>query len=133
MEYVIELNKKKYIVKISDSSYVQSCNEVSTTIDDNKIYDVDDIPDLNFFNDNANNYGSMIQKLNMPGRIVDILVEEGDFIKEGSPIIVLESMKMESEIYSKFTGKIDKIYMRKGDRVKAGDDLLSVIVGDNHK
>ena len=40
---------------------------------------------------------------------------------------------MESEIYSKFTGKIDKIYMRKGDRVKAGDDLLSVIVGDNHK
>jgi biotin carboxyl carrier protein len=45
----------------------------------------------------------------MPGSIVKILVKEGDEIEEGTALIIIEAMKMETTLYSSISGKIIKI------------------------
>jgi len=63
----------------------------------------------------------------MPGTILDLKVTEGQKVKAGDIILILEAMKMENEITSPKDGIIAKIYVNKGDTVSTGDSL--VIVG----
>ncbi len=62
----------------------------------------------------------------MPGKIVDILVEEGSEVKEGEPIIILEAMKMQNEISSHTSGVIQSISVKKNDSVMKDDLLIHI-------
>ncbi len=62
----------------------------------------------------------------MPGKIIDILVEEGAEVKEGEPIIILEAMKMQNEISSHVSGVIKSVAVRKNDSVMKDDVLIEV-------
>ena len=62
----------------------------------------------------------------MPGKIVDILVEEGGEVKEGEPIIILEAMKMQNEITSHVTGIVQSISVKKNDSVMKDDVLIEI-------
>jgi biotin carboxyl carrier protein len=62
----------------------------------------------------------------MPGKIVDILVEDDAQIKEGDPLLVLEAMKMQNEILSNIAGKIKQINVKPGDTVNKDDVLLEI-------
>ena len=57
----------------------------------------------------------------LPGVILDIKVKEGDTVKRGQTIIILEAMKMETNILSPMAGEVDKIYVKEGQQVKAGE------------
>jgi acetyl/propionyl-CoA carboxylase alpha subunit len=65
-------------------------------------------------------------KTSMPGRVVEVLVKEGEKVKEGQSILVLEAMKMQNEIKSPQTGTVIRISPRAGDSVEAGSLLFSV-------
>lgn len=65
----------------------------------------------------------------MPGKIVDIMVEEGSEVKEGEPIIILEAMKMQNEISSHITGIIKTISVKKGETVMKDDVLVEITRG----
>jgi len=60
----------------------------------------------------------------LPGTIMDIKVQVNDYVNEGETVLILEAMKMESDIYSPRTGKISKIYVQKGDLVQDNDRLI---------
>ncbi|MEG1497866.1 MAG: biotin/lipoyl-containing protein [Bacteroidales bacterium] len=62
----------------------------------------------------------------LPGTILDMLVKEGDTIKVGQRVIVLEAMKMENNIDSDKAGVIKQIKVRKGDAVMEGDVLIVI-------
>lgn len=62
----------------------------------------------------------------MPGKIVEFLVEENQFIKEGEPLLILEAMKMQNEIVSNIHGKINKINFHADDNVMKDDILIEV-------
>jgi len=62
----------------------------------------------------------------IPGIIIDVLVQPGDEIDEDSVVLILEAMKMESEIHSTLSGKVSKIHTRRGDSVLEGDPLIEV-------
>ena len=62
----------------------------------------------------------------MPGKIIDILVEDGDKVKEGEPIIILEAMKMQNEIYSHVSGIVTSIAVKKNDLVMKDDVLIDI-------
>lgn len=64
----------------------------------------------------------------MPGRVVSIKVKEGDSVKTGSPIMVLEAMKMQNEIISNMNGIIREIRVSEGDLVESEDVL--VVIGN---
>lgn len=62
----------------------------------------------------------------MPGMVITVAVSEGDKVKEGQKLMVLEAMKMETTINAPKTGSIKSIHSPPGTQVEAGD-LLAVI------
>ena len=62
----------------------------------------------------------------MPGTILGVNVKEGEAVKAGQPIFVLEAMKMESDITAPVNGTVRGITVRKGDAVEAGKLLCSI-------
>lgn len=62
----------------------------------------------------------------MPGKIVEVLVEEGADVKAGEPILILEAMKMQNEISSHVDGVIRKIAIRQNDSVMKDDLLVEI-------
>lgn len=60
----------------------------------------------------------------MPGSIIEVRANMGSYVKDGDILIILEAMKMESEIHSNCSGKIVKINVSKGDLVQEGDPLI---------
>jgi biotin carboxyl carrier protein len=62
----------------------------------------------------------------MPGRVVSIKVKEGDSVKTGSTILVLEAMKMHNEIISNMDGIVREIRVSEGDLVES-ENVLVVI------
>jgi biotin carboxyl carrier protein len=68
--------------------------------------------------------GTNAVKTQMPGRVVRILVAEGDEVVEGQPVIVLEAMKMENELKSPCTGTVARVCVNDGDQVQARSTLI---------
>ena len=58
---------------------------------------------------------------NIPGNIIKVLINEGDEVDEKQPIAVIEAMKMETNILAPIKGVVDKIYIKEGQQVKAGE------------
>jgi biotin carboxyl carrier protein len=71
---------------------------------------------------------SKIEKISapMPGKIVDILVDENAEIKQGEAVIILEAMKMQNEIQANISGKIRKIHVKHNDSVMKDDLLIEI-------
>jgi biotin carboxyl carrier protein len=67
----------------------------------------------------------------IPGRVVEIFVKEGDAVNEGDLIAIIESMKMEIEVTCPRGGIIERIYVEKGSFVKEGDALIKLKVVQN--
>ena len=63
----------------------------------------------------------------MPGLVLDIRVVEGDAVKKGDPILVLEAMKMENIIKSPTDGIVKKINVKKGVAVEKSQVLIHFI------
>ena len=61
----------------------------------------------------------------MPGTVNDIKVKDGQSVKEGEAVIVLEAMKMENDIAANASGRIT-VLVQKGATVNTGD-VLAVI------
>ena len=57
-------------------------------------------------------------KAPMPGTILDVKVQNGQSVKKGTVLCVLEAMKMENEIQAPCDGKITSLNVRKGDSVE---------------
>jgi biotin carboxyl carrier protein len=62
----------------------------------------------------------------MPSRVVKILKGEGDEVAPEEGLIVVEAMKMESELKSSIAGKIKNVMVKEGDAVESGTVLLVV-------
>lgn len=71
---------------------------------------------------------SAAETLNAPlaGNIFKVLVNEGDTVEAGEVVIVMEAMKMETEIRAVSTGEVVSVHVREGDSVTVGDTLLSL-------
>jgi|SRR5277367_545712 len=62
----------------------------------------------------------------MPGKVVRLLVREGDLVEPGAGVAVVEAMKMQNEIKSPKKGSVRKILVQEGSTVNAGDVLVIV-------
>lgn len=62
----------------------------------------------------------------MPGSIFDIKVKPGDAVKSGQVVVILEAMKMETEIVAPADGVVDAILVAKGDTVETDTPLVTL-------
>ncbi|MBQ6557085.1 MAG: acetyl-CoA carboxylase biotin carboxyl carrier protein subunit [Bacteroidales bacterium] len=62
----------------------------------------------------------------LPGVIISIDVKEGQAVKKGQKVAVLEAMKMENEIQAEADGTVTAILVQKGDSVLEGAEILKL-------
>ncbi|MBK8725464.1 MAG: biotin/lipoyl-binding protein [Holophagaceae bacterium] len=60
----------------------------------------------------------------MPGKIVKLLVKEGDVVAEGQTLLIMEAMKMQNELKATAAGKVAKVAVQEGATVETGATLL---------
>ena len=70
--------------------------------------------------------GEFHLKAPMPGLVVAVPVEEGQEVKKGQVILILESMKMQNELKSPRDGIVNRIKVKAGESVEQKQALLSV-------
>lgn len=63
-------------------------------------------------------------KAPMPGLVLNVIVAEGEEVKKGDSLLVLEAMKMENVIKSPADGTVKKILVQKGDKVEKNEILI---------
>jgi len=70
-------------------------------------------------------FGSGLEVISpMPSRVVKILKKEGDDVEQNEGVVVVEAMKMESELKAPQSGKIKTIKVKEGDAVEANSILV---------
>ena len=62
----------------------------------------------------------------MPGKVVRVLVAQGDSVEAGQGILVLEAMKMQNEVLSPKSGTVEILRVRQDQPVNAGDVLAEI-------
>lgn len=81
--------------------------------------------------DGVSDNRSMEVEAPMPGKVLQIMVEEGSQINRGDPLIILEAMKMENEIRAVTDGKISSIACRPGTSVEKHQTLITIDLHDD--
>ena len=62
----------------------------------------------------------------MPGKVLEVLVAQGDIVQAGTPLMVLEAMKMEHRIVAAADGTVVAVHYEAGDQVAQGAVLLDL-------
>jgi biotin carboxyl carrier protein len=63
----------------------------------------------------------------MPGKLVRLIVAEGDSVKEGQGVAVVEAMKMQNELRAPKSGTVERLCVVEGQAVNAGECLLTIL------
>lgn len=128
------------IIKLSDNAYLSLDTEFESEIyaahDDKHIYVMiegfqyifDLLPDEDRFASESDSKDETHENLTapMPGTIVKVLVEIGDKVEDGTPIIIIEAMKMETKLYSSISGVVNKINCSAGEQVDSDFVLVEL-------
>lgn len=70
--------------------------------------------------------GEYVLRAPMPGLIVKVPVTDGQEVKKGDVLVILESMKMQNELKSPRDGKVARVQVKHGDSVEQRQTILSV-------
>ena len=62
----------------------------------------------------------------MPGKVIKVLVKQGQAVKKGDLVMIVEAMKMESQVLAPCAGTVKTLYVNEGDDVKPDETLLVV-------
>ena len=62
----------------------------------------------------------------IPGTVLDIMVSEGQKVKAGDDLMILDAMKMQNKLKSAVDGTIGKIFVSRGNKVSKGTKLIGM-------
>jgi biotin carboxyl carrier protein len=79
-------------------------------------------------NRGGNGFASSDKKISspMPGKVVKVLVKEGEEVTEGQTTVIISAMKMESEYKAPMDGKIKKVSVKDGDTIEGNQVLIEL-------
>jgi len=107
-------NEKKYTIVLNSNTYQIEISNALDLLIDEMGYSMSSSKTLNFIN------------APMPGIIIGLKIKEGDFLKEGDTLFVLEAMKMENAISCPKDATIKSIFIKIGDAVEKGKLLIEL-------
>lgn len=61
-----------------------------------------------------------------PGKVLEVMVQVGQKVMQGSTVLILEAMKMETELAAPLSGTVREIRVKAGDKVDTGELLLLI-------
>ena len=119
---ILELADSSYLVSIDDKEYsvvVKSNNSVE--INGSSVKSANEQP-----SHSAQAGSGSIINAPLGGNIFKLIAQEGQSLEPDSTVLILEAMKMETEIKSPRAGVVTKIFVKPGDSVKPGDPLFEI-------
>ena len=121
---------KEYKVKVNGNEYKVEIEEVGGTITNVSAAPVQAAPQTSAPRPAAVSApaaaGGTKVTSPLPGVILDVAVKEGDSVKKGDKVVVLEAMKMENVIEATADGVVKEIKVKKSDSVLEGDVLVVI-------
>lgn len=121
MKYEINLNNKKYIIEVADTK--ASILEKTTNINSSSVdEDYVDVPDFDFSCEDQSEESNVRSPLF--GTVLSVKVKNGEHVKKGDVLFILESMKMESEIIAQDDYVIEQVLVQEGSFVEKNQILL---------
>ena len=106
--YDVKVDGRSYRVEVSDAGQVQSALPVETAVSSVSASEGD------------------VVSSSLAGNVFKVLLSPGSPVEQGQPVIVLEAMKMETEISAPKSGSVSGVFVKEGDTVEV-DDLLFTI------
>lgn len=122
-EFTVTVNGQKY--------HVRSEGNDTTFVIDGEVYIID-VKDgaeegvASCSSAASNTNGGREIKAGLPGSIFKVLVNEGDKVKKGQPVIVIEAMKMEIEVTSPEDGVVSSVKVKQGDTIVNNQVLVTL-------
>ncbi len=113
-EYTVKVNGKSYSVKLDGAN--------KATVN-GKSYDIDVKAGIESKSSVSSGSGEEI-KAGLPGNVLRIEVSEGQEVAEGDVLLVVEAMKMETEVKSPKAGTVQSILVSQGDKVVTGQAMI---------
>ena len=128
------------VVRLSDNSFSLLINGQSKTVyvaeSDNELFVQLEgriirfekaIDDQKKFSQDQSGFGAKDKIVTpMPGKVIKILVAEGDKVDEGQPLVIVESMKMENEIKSPAKATVKSVHFQPGDLVNPDQPIIKL-------
>lgn len=127
MKYIVTINDKNYEVEVErgQATIVKTTQVAAAPIQE--VVPVPAVPAAPAAPAaHVSTVAGELIKAPMPGSILDIKVQQGASVKKGDVLIILEAMKMESEIVAPRDGVVAQIIVAKGASVSTGDILLAL-------
>lgn len=112
--YTVEVNGKSFVVKVGEGGDIESIKPVGGAV--NAAAAPDPVAAG----------GGEPQAAPLAGNIFKVLVQPGQAVEEGQLVIILEAMKMETEIRAFKAGTVGAVNVKVGDAVAVGDSLLTI-------
>ncbi len=119
----IEINGTKYSVEVDKTMQPVKTPKLLRSI---SVPSTDAHPSIAKTSSPSAPKGTGTIKSPLPGVILDLFVKEGDIVKIGQRLLVLEAMKMENNIESDKAGRVVSIAKSKGESVMEGDVLIVI-------
>lgn len=112
--YTVEVKGKSYVVRVRDGGDVSALTELPAAAD------------ASAASEPATSAVGQELAAPLSGNVVKVTVSVGDMVNEGDVVVILEAMKMETEIRAASAGRITEVATKSGDAVRVGDTLLSI-------
>ena len=120
--YSVLLGDRSYEVRVLDGSESLQV-EVNGCAIEMRLFDPRETTTVA---NSAEQSGRREVKAPMPGKVICVLVEEGESVVQDQGLVVVEAMKMQNELKSPKTGRITKITAQVGATVAAGEVLVTL-------
>ncbi|MGM0430060.1 MAG: sodium-extruding oxaloacetate decarboxylase subunit alpha [Pseudomonadota bacterium] len=119
-QYEVEVDGKRYNVKVGPTGKLDSVKSASS---DEQSKSSETQSDSS--GESSSSDGETI-KAPLAGNIFKVVAKEGTTVKAGDVVLILEAMKMETDIKAEKDGKVQSLHVKEGDAVTVGDALVTV-------
>ncbi|WP_224797226.1 sodium-extruding oxaloacetate decarboxylase subunit alpha [Idiomarina abyssalis] len=119
-QYEVEVDGKRYNVKVGPTGKLDSVKSASSD-EQSKSSETQ----FDASGESSSGEGETI-KAPLAGNIFKVVAKEGSTVKAGDVVLVLEAMKMETDIKAEKDGKVQSLHVKEGDAVTVGDALVTV-------
>ena len=106
--YDVKVDGRSYRVEVSDAGHVQSVLSVRNSVPES-----------------LSSGGGGVRS-SLAGNVFKVLLPSGSVVEQGQAVIVLEAMKMETEVNAPKSGAISSVFVNEGDTVEVGDLLFAI-------
>ena len=124
--YEVKLNNTSYIIEVLSIDFAEKRMKIRHEHFSHVLVFKDELDQVmdNMGIKRTTATGEMSLKAPMPGKVIEVIAKAGDEIEPGSPLLILEAMKMENVLKSAVTAKVVKVLVAKGDNVEKGQLLV---------